>query len=399
MTQNLQHHLQERIKELNLLHNTARILQDHKRNPDEICTELVSLLPPAWQYPEITAARIVFRGNEFKSDGFQVSNWKQAADFEISTGDSGCVEVYYLEEKPEAVEGPFLAEERSLINSFTEMLKYFIQHQVDDAALEESRNNLELKVKQQTEDLRKTNEELRNEIRQHLVAKQQIQEYQEQLQQLAMEVSLTEERERRTIASDLHDHLGQALAFIKTKLSALRGDVIFSGHNQTVEQILSLLNKAIQYTRTLTFELSPPVLYELGLEAALDWQAEEFEKKHNVKIKLSFKAPISRYSDEVNVLLFKSVRELLINAIKHSGANRFVLGTEKKRNGVCILVSDEGKGFNPTAAMIMTTGKMHFGLFSIRERLRHLGGKLELISSPGEGCKAVIYLPEVSNGN
>ena len=98
----------------------------------------------------------------------------------------------------------------------------------------------------------------------------QIQSYQRQLRKLASELSLAEARERREIASDLHDHIGQALAFVSQKMSVLRGNSIFSGMEGDFAEILSILEQTIRYTRDLTVEISPPVLYELGLPAAIN---------------------------------------------------------------------------------------------------------------------------------
>ncbi|MBZ0265537.1 hypothetical protein K8I28_12805 [bacterium] len=393
MDNTVEHHLKERIKELNLLHNTAKILQDHKKSVEEVCTELVCYLPPAWQYPEITAARIIVNDQKYVSPNFAITRWCQSSSIFVENREIGVVEVFYLEERPESVEGPFLAEERALINSFTEMLKYFIQHRMDDAALENAKNSLEKRVNEQTQNLREINVNLRTEIEEHLHTKEKLQSYQQQLQQLALQVSLIEERERREIASDLHDHLGQALAFVKKKMLGFRGENIFSGHNSTLDEIITLLNQAINYTRTLTFELSPPVLYELGLESAIEWLSEQFESKHEVKIKLKFKGILPTFSDEVKVLIFKSVRELLLNAIKHSGVKSFRVSSISYANSLRISIDDSGKGFSLVNDLEYDADKMQFGLFSIRERLLHLGGQLEIITSPGNGCKATMVLP------
>jgi two-component sensor histidine kinase len=114
--QELLRHLQERVKELTALHTIARLLQNDGRSASEILQEIVTFLPSAWQYPESTAARIQFDGMEYTTPNFLLSPWNQEADFTTSGGKQGMV-VVYLEDKPNAVEGPFLAEERSLLNA------------------------------------------------------------------------------------------------------------------------------------------------------------------------------------------------------------------------------------------------------------------------------------------
>lgn len=126
--QRLLHERNERIKELTALHSTALLLQNANITIPELLKEIVSLLPPAWQYPEMTAARILYGDIGFTTPDFNRTACSQKADFTTYDGKNGCIEVVYLEEKPDEVEGPFLAEERNLINSLAEMLKVFLDH-------------------------------------------------------------------------------------------------------------------------------------------------------------------------------------------------------------------------------------------------------------------------------
>jgi PAS domain S-box-containing protein len=131
------HQLGERIKELTALHTTAKIFQKQNTLP-ELLQEVVSILPPAWQYPEATAARIVFNGIEFKTNNFRETQWKQSASFHTADGKNGVIDIFYLEEKPQGSEGPFLAEERNLINSLADMLKIYLDKKLVEDALQES---------------------------------------------------------------------------------------------------------------------------------------------------------------------------------------------------------------------------------------------------------------------
>ena len=108
-------------------------------------------------------------------------------------------------------------------------------------------------------------------------AEEKIRRYQERLRTLALDLSLVQERERRRIAIDLHDHIGQNLAFSKMKLGALRESVRCTSLLEPLEEIYALVVQTIEDTRSLVFELSPPVLYELGLEAGLEWLAERVQ--------------------------------------------------------------------------------------------------------------------------
>ena len=123
------HKLQERVKELTALHRTARILQDSGRASADMVREIAALLPPAWQYPEVTTARIRFRDICAATPGFCETAWMQIARFDAHAAEEGTIEVAYLEERPPEAEGPFLAEERELIESLADMLGSYFLHQ------------------------------------------------------------------------------------------------------------------------------------------------------------------------------------------------------------------------------------------------------------------------------
>ena len=150
MTADLLHALRERVKELTALHATARILQDGTKPLAEVMQALAALLPSAWQYPEITAARIRYQELQADSPGFAESAWRQAAAFTTRDGRAGSIEVFYLEARPPADEGPFLKEERDLIDSLAEMLSSYFQHKLASDALQRAHDELEMQVRART---------------------------------------------------------------------------------------------------------------------------------------------------------------------------------------------------------------------------------------------------------
>lgn len=209
------------------------------------------------------------------------------------------------------------------------------------------------------------------------------------LRKLALELSMAEARERRRIAEDLHDHLGQHLALIQMKLSTFQGNTMFCGHEQELVEIQTLLKKAIQYTRHLTMAISPPILYELGLVPALKWLAEQYTRQHKLAITVKEGRHIPSIEPDIRGILYRSVRELFLNTIKHAQANRAELEIESDNGNVLLTLSDNGRGFDPN-----TVGHAsEFGLFSIRERMTYLGGKLDVDSSPGSGTRVQIHCP------
>jgi signal transduction histidine kinase len=174
---------------------------------------------------------------------------------------------------------------------------------------------------------------------------------------------LTEERERRHIATDLHDHIGQCLAISQIKLKALREKVASSDFAQPFKEIQQLINQAIQYTRSLMFELSPPMLYELGLESAVEWLIEETGKRHGVATSFQddkFPKPLD---DEVRLVLFQGVRELLVNTSKHGQANNMQVSIQKDGHNIRIDVDDDGVGFDTSKTTSYEDKTGGFGLF------------------------------------
>ena len=371
MMDDLLHRLQERVKELTALHGTARILQDQTKSASDVMREVTALIPPAWQYPEVAAARIRFERLEEKTASFRDTEWRQIAPFVVRGGQSGEVEVCYLEPRPPADEGPFLKEERDLIESLAEMLRSYFQHMLADQDLLKAHSELEQVVAARTAELRETNASLRR---------------------LASELSLAEARERRIIAEDIHDHIGQALAFIKMNLGQFRGNAIFCGFEDKIDEIATLLDQTIQYTRNLTFEISPPTLYELGLEAAIDGLAERFRKKHGLAVRAEAGPEIGPLGSDVVVLLYKSIQELLTNVMKHARASRSAVRVKREGEFIRVEVEDDGCGFD-AGALESCGASDHFGLFNIRQRIQYLGGVMEIRSAPGRGTTVVLLTP------
>ncbi|HPQ41344.1 MAG TPA: sensor histidine kinase [bacterium] len=209
------------------------------------------------------------------------------------------------------------------------------------------------------------------------------------LRKLALELSMAEVRERRRIAEDLHDHLGQYLALIQMKLSTFQGNTMFCGQEQELVEIQNLLNKAIQFTRHLTMAVSPTMLYDLGLIPTLRWLAEQYERQYQLPITVTAKKGIPELQPDIRGVLYRSIRELLLNVIKHAGAGHAGLNISFERGLIVITLTDDGDGFDPDAL----DHENAFGLFSIRERMMYLGGSLDLESAPGKGTTVTIRCP------
>ncbi len=217
--------------------------------------------------------------------------------------------------------------------------------------------------------------------------------YQEKLRSLASELSLVEERERRSIATDLHDQIGQTLSVIKMRCFELRDSLNAPNLIRQIDEIKELVKQTIQDTRSLTFELSPPVLYELGLVAAIDWLAEQFQLKHNLKCTVESDKKPKPLSQDIEIVLFRSVRELLVNIVKHAEAKKVKIIIRVNKKNLRIRVTDDGIGFSPKTKAAKAYKDQQFGLFNITERIRHLGGKFEVDSLRGKGTMVTLVAP------
>jgi PAS domain S-box-containing protein len=224
-------------------------------------------------------------------------------------------------------------------------------------------------------------------------AEKQLLRHQEQLRSLASQLSLAEQRERRRISAELHDSIGQNLALAKIKLGGLRQQLASAGAVGSLDEVRQLIDESLQQTRSLVFQLSPPVLYELGLEQAIEWLAEQMQQRHGLHTEFHRDRDPKPLDEEVSIVLFQAVRELLLNVAKHAQATCAAVTIARENGSVRVTVDDDGIGFHPDDALSLAGGPRGFGLFNIRERLELLGGRLEIASSPERGTSAVVTAP------
>lgn len=218
---------------------------------------------------------------------------------------------------------------------------------------------------------------------------QRVQERTRQLRTLALELTFAEERERRKLAQDLHDDMCQILAAAQIKLAGVDKHERRGNLKLTLGEINELVDRANRSVRTLVFQLSPPILYEHGLPAAIKWLADEMRKHYGLSVAIRGSAEINPPDETARTVLFRAVRELLINAAKHAGVCCAEVGFLQKGPLLEITVMDKGHGFDSEAA----AAKAGFGLASIRERLGFIGGDMNIVSNPGAGTVIALTAP------
>lgn len=166
---------------------------------------------------------------------------------------------------------------------------------------------------------------------------------------------------------------------------------------RSLAEVGDLLLQPVRDVRALVFDLSPPILYELGFEAALEGLLERTQDKYALRCVLENDGKPKPLDDTVGIIVFRAVQELLVNVVKHARAKVVNVAVSRAEDGsVCVRVQDDGVGFDPDA--VHTDGTCGFGLFNIRERLRDVGGRLGLESEPGRGTCAVLTVPTARKG-
>ncbi|MCP4613319.1 MAG: PAS domain S-box protein [Planctomycetes bacterium] len=225
-------------------------------------------------------------------------------------------------------------------------------------------------------------------------AEEKLLDYQAKLKSLASQLSLTEESERRRIATELHDQIGQSLVFSKIKLDELHSSATSSELTKALDEICNNIERIIQDTRTLTFDLSSPILNEIGLEAAVaEWLDVQVGEKHSIETEFVDDGQQKPLDDDIRALLFRNVRELLVNVIKHADAHKVKVSFRRINEHIHIDVEDDGKGFDSVKAISTGIEDTKFGLFSIRQRLEQLGGHFEIDTEEGRGSKIMMTAP------
>ncbi len=344
--------LAERVKELKCIYSISNLLKGRHELGD-ILHKVVDGLPAAWQYPELACASITLQHRRYLSRNYQDPRWRQEAELRVNGERVGLLEVGYTAPLASGQEPVFLHEEHTLLSTVATRI-------ADIVALKETQN--------------------------------QLSTHQEHLQSLASELTLAEERERRNLALSLHDRIGQGLAVARLKIETLK-HLLPAEHQSRLEDLSSLIKQIVADTRSLTFEISPPILYELGLKQAVIWLGEHVNRQSGLRVEVRCGQELFDLTEGSRVMLFRSIQELLNNTVKHARASRVTVSLLNDDGEVSVLVEDDGVGFDAASRSVYPSAAGGFGLFSIRERIGHLGGHMTIESEPGKGTRIRISVP------
>jgi signal transduction histidine kinase len=217
--------------------------------------------------------------------------------------------------------------------------------------------------------------------------------YVARLEQLSSELLAAEERERHRIADLVHDDLGQALYAARLKLSVLTRQLPDGELRVLSSELEELTGEALGRARDLSMQLSPPTLSDLGVAEALETLLPALARRYRVAITLAPSPLFAKIPEQARAPVFHSVKELLMNAIKHASASHITISAAEAGGAIEVRVSDDGRGFDP-AERSGQPARSGFGLFSIERRMAWLDAELRIESTAGKGTTAALRLPD-----
>ncbi len=341
----VEHALRERIKELHCLYAITRLAQDRSTPLPELLKRIAQRICASWQYPEITCARICLGKHEYTTVNYRPTPWRQQAPLRIRGEIVGEIEVSYLERRPACDEGPFLAEERNLIDAVAELVAQIVEQRWTD----------------------------------------------ELMGALSRELIRAQENERQRIARELHDHLAQELSLAVHELSKIAAAL---PHPEALRPVQTTLETAIASLRDLAYGLLPPGILELGLVQALAYLCEEMTVRFAIPVAFSadgvsgFNIP---FDTQIN--LYRLTQEALTNIRKHSRATRASVRLIGAYPSLLLRIEDNGQGMDLDNRVIQAVRERRMGLWSMQERVRLMHGAIRFRSQPGKGMRIVVEVP------
>lgn len=253
--------------------------------------------------------------------------------------------------------------------------------------LEDLNSTLEERVRE----IRRLNETLEERVTERTA---ELENRAQQLQQLALELTDAEDHERRRIASILHDDFQQDLAYIKLELGILQNKVDLETIQKRLEFLVPIVGECIEKSRNLSYEINPPALLQSGLLMALRELAQNMKTRFGLNVTVHAQHHAEPHSIVLASILFRSIRELLFNVIKHAGVNSAIMDIRSENGIINIRIKDLGNGFVYDPARSRLNRETGFGLWSIEDRITFLGGHMKINTAPGKGCCIELTVPK-----
>jgi len=382
--------LQERVRELNCLYGISRIMEKAGLSLEDILLDVVEIIPPSWQYPEITCARVTLGDKVFETGDFRETPWRLARDVSVYGEKAGVLEVCYLEERPDADTGPFLKEEEDLLRAVAEHLGRIIERKESERELSSYRGRLEDLVDERTQELQEINMRLQREISEREREQRELKIRTGQLRALSMRMESMVEDERKRMAREVHDRLGQELTGLKMDLLFLERKM--AGEEEyaaRIREISESTDSIIQTVQEISMELRPSILDDLGLAAALEWQLDSFGKAANIITRFSSSVEDDHIDPDLGTALFRIFQEALINVARHAAAGEVEVKLSQEGGELILVVSDDGRGIKESEKRSVSS----LGLLGMRERAHTFGGRVDISGREKGGTTVKVSVP------
>jgi PAS domain S-box-containing protein len=234
-----------------------------------------------------------------------------------------------------------------------------------------------------------------SDITDRKLAEAKLRESSEALEVLFWRLLEVQESERRFVARELHDEIGQILTAVSINLHATK-NLTTTDARKRLDECLSIVDRAIQQVRSMSLELRPSMLDDLGLDAALRWYADRQSQRTGVAIQLSVHIPV-RLPPEIETTCFRIVQEALANTFEHAAAKHVWVAIDRQPELVELVIQDDGVGFDVEAARERFAAGVNIGLLGMHERVRLLGGEMVIESAPAEGTEIRLQIPIASS--
>ena len=275
----------------------------------------------------------------------------------------------------------FSPEDLSLMKAVTDQVATAMNRVRAEDTIRRAKEDLEAKVRERTVEL--------------MLLMEDLEKSRDDLRRLASELVIAEERERKRISVVLHDEVAQTLAATKMRLDLLRSLSGGDEYRKAISEAEDLIGQSIRQTRELMTDITNPVLYDMGLRAAVEALAEEVKTRRGISFTCTFAGKLGSLGQELEVMIFQVVKELVQNVVKHSRARSAGIAIEEEGKSVRMIVADDGAGFD-AGSVGLAGSEGGFGLFSIRERVKSYGGTIAIDSEPEKGTRVTVTLPKTA---
>ncbi len=317
----------------------------------------------------------------------------------VCRGSIGNIEKTYLTKDgvriPVLFSGAVMHDDRGKIQGVVCVARDIIDRKRAEIALQNAYDEMERRVDERTDELLKANKDLKREIKERMQTEEALRESKNRLRLLSSHILTAQEKERKRLSLELHDDLGQSLSLLKVQISAIQRKL---GEDRTslfesLQEIRQYLDFVIENVRRLSRDLSPSIIEDLGLSAAIQWLIGDFTKYNNIKTSMDIEDISDFFSLEKQIVIYRIFQEILTNIGKHSQADHIATCIKRKEGLVSFVAEDNGKGFDISEVLAKHSNEKGMGLAAMQERALMLGSPLNILTCVGKGTKISFTIP------